>query len=177
VQAALGTEAATLSYFDNTTKSSIAFFPSPGNDAGYTEAGTWISYNEAKSVKAITEYCMSMGLRGAFAFDSSQDTKDYALMNLIADTIGGHGVAPPPGPPSPGPPSPGPPSPPGPPPPTPPGTGNCAGKAAGMYCVPGDNSSFVYCPQNAVEQCAAKTCCKATAPGAIVCDWCKSPGV
>ena len=152
-------------WYDNQTQSGVAFFPKQGQD-GYTAAGTWISYNPPQSVAAIVQYADAMGVRGVFAFDSSQDTKDYKLMNLIADTLGGHGSA--------APPAPAPPSPPGPPGPSPtPGHGVCAGKPAGMYCVPGANHSFVYCPQGAQESCAARTCCKTTGPGAVVCDWCK----
>ena len=156
-------------YYDNATQSSIMFFPTEGKD-GYTAKGTWISYNDETSVKAITEYAEKMGIRGVFAFDTSQDTKDYKLMNLIADTIGGHGPNTPPTP------SPGPgPAPPGPPTPSPPGGGHCVGKAKGMYCIPGMNTSFVYCPQNEVESCPAKTCCKSTGATTTICDWCKPP--
>lgn len=173
IVAALGSNSAVWSVFDNQTASSIAFVQAPGgSDGGYTKAGTWISYNEPKSIKAMTDFAVKMGIRGVFAFDSSQDTKDYLLMNLIADTIGGHGSATPPSPaPTPGPAPP--PSPPSPPPPTPPGSGQCAGKPDGMYCVQGNNHSFVYCPQNAVESCAAQTCCKVAGKGTIMCDWCK----
>ena len=159
-------------FYDEKTQSSIAFFPTAGKDGGYTAAGTWISYNEPRSVSAIVDYAKTLGVRGVFAFDSSQDTLsstgqwNYTLMNLIADDLGGHGSVTPPAPAPPGP-SPVPPSPPS------PGHGTCAGKATGMYCVPGDNHSFVYCPQGAKESCAAKTCCKTTGPGAVVCDWCK----
>ena len=145
------------------------FFPTAGADGGYTAAGTWISYNGPAPVKAIAEYATAQGLHGVFAFDANQDTLEggawtYTLIHLVADTPG---PAPPP-PPGPSP-SPGPAPPPGP----PPAHGVCAGKAAGMYCVPGANSSFVYCPQGAVEHCAAKTCCKSTGPGKMVCDWCR----
>lgn len=80
----------------------------------------WISYNEPRSVTAIVDYAKSLGVRGVFAFDSSQDTLssngqwNYTLMNLIADGLGGHGNATRPGPAPPSPPGPSPPGPPSP---------------------------------------------------------------
>lgn len=107
--------------FDSETKSDIAYCSSASAD-GYTEAGTWITYNSLESTKAISQYVVDKGLAGVFAFDSSMDTlKDpnnggefsFELMNAMADTLAA-GPSPSPGPapsPSPGPapsPSPGP---------------------------------------------------------------------
>ena len=114
-------------------------------------------------------------------YKSSCDAGYYAICDKLCN--GSEPPAPAPSPPVPPPsPTPPPPSPPAPPtpappspvPPTPPGTKYCTGKPKGWYCIPGDNSSFVYCPNNAVEHCAATTCCKTSSPGIILCDWCTS---
>merc|ERR1712127_209477 len=97
--------------FDSETKSDIAYCSSASAD-GYTEAGTWITYNSVESTKAISQYVVDKGLAGVFAFDSSMDTlKDpnnggefsFELMNAMADTLAA-GPSPGPAPsPSPGP--------------------------------------------------------------------------
>ena len=48
----------------------IGFQQQAGADGGYTEAGTWLSYNNPKSVSAICAYAKKMGVGGAFAFDT-----------------------------------------------------------------------------------------------------------
>jgi len=99
--------------FDDETKSDIMYCSSAGGD-GYTEAGTWITYNSLESIEGITQYAVDNGLAGVFAFDSSMDTLadganggfSFKLMNAMADTLEGGGPAPGPGPapsPSPGP--------------------------------------------------------------------------
>jgi len=105
-----------LTYYDKQTESMIGYFESQGEDS-YTAPGTWLTYNEINSSKAVVKYSNSRGLAGVFIYSADMDTKDYQMMNTIADALGK-----PSGPPGPGPPpSPGPPSPPGPPtPPTPP---------------------------------------------------------
>lgn len=81
--------------FDAETQSDIAYCSSDSAD-GYTEAGTWITYNSLQSIKAITQYAVDNGLAGVFAFDSSMDTlKDpnnggefsFELMHAMADTL------------------------------------------------------------------------------------------
>jgi len=81
-------------YHDSATASDVAYFPSPGGDA-YTEAGTWVSYNDQKSIAAITDYAKSKALAGVFVFDTSMDTIDfssgtftYELTNQIAEALG-----------------------------------------------------------------------------------------
>jgi len=82
-------------FYDNQTQSMIGYWNSMGAD-GWTEKGTWISYNEETSTTAITKYAMSKGLAGIFGFDSSMDSVStsgqftYDLMNTIANTLGGH---------------------------------------------------------------------------------------
>jgi len=81
-------------YYDTTSQSTIGFWNSMGAD-GWTEAGTWISYNDLTSVAAITNYAKTEGLAGVFVFDTSMDgiTNNqftYDLTNKIADTMGGH---------------------------------------------------------------------------------------
>merc|ERR1719329_1446310 len=122
--------------FHDETKSDIAYCSSASAD-GYTEAGTWITYNSLNSIKDITQYAVDNGLAGVFAFDSSMDTlKDpnnggefsFELMNAMADTLAA-GPSPGPAPsPSPGPapsPTPGPAPTPG---PSPSGTFKCVAR-------------------------------------------------
>ena len=59
--------------FDDETQSDMMYCSSVGQD-GYTEAGTWATYNSLESIEAITQYAMDNGLVGVFAFDSSMDT-------------------------------------------------------------------------------------------------------
>jgi hypothetical protein len=158
-------------YYDNQTQSAIGWWSSMGAD-GWTQPGTWISYNDVTSVTAISQWAMDQGLNGVFIFDTSMDSISgssftYEIMNTIADTLGDHGDG-------------------GSntcdptncqvctaccksyptqaacdqcvsdncggPPPS-----NCTGKADGMYCV--DQHSWIDCPQNIVQQCAPGTCC------------------
>jgi len=77
--------------YDNFTKSDIMYCSSASSD-GYTEAGTWISYNDKQSIHEITQYTMNQGLAGVFIFDSSMDTVSdgkftFELMNQIADDL------------------------------------------------------------------------------------------
>jgi len=99
--------------FHAETKSDIAYCSSDSAD-GYTEAGTWVTYNSLESIKAIAQYAVDNGLAGVFAFDSSMDTLadpnnggefSFELMNAMADTLeGGPSPSPAPAPsPSPGP--------------------------------------------------------------------------
>jgi len=84
---------ASLSTLDAATASNIAYFASEGAD-GYTAAGTWVTYNDVDSMRAIVAYAKAHGLGGVFAFDSSMDTMDgsgaftYTAMNAIADALG-----------------------------------------------------------------------------------------
>ena len=74
----------------------IGYWPSAGADAGYTQAGTWVSYNDEKSIAAITKYTLDKKLGGMFIFDTSMDTVNaagrptFGLMNQIAQQLGGH---------------------------------------------------------------------------------------
>jgi chitinase len=81
-------------YYDTTSQSAIGFWSAEGAD-GWTEPGTWISYNDLTSVAAITSWSNSQGLSGVFVFDTSMDSISnnqftYDLTNKIADTLGGH---------------------------------------------------------------------------------------
>jgi chitinase len=81
-------------YYDSTSQSMIGFWNATGAD-GWTEPGTWISYNDLQSVTAITNYAKQQGLSGVFVFDTSMDSVSgssftYELSNKIADTLGGH---------------------------------------------------------------------------------------
>lgn len=110
---------------DPTTKSTIGYMTSAGADSGYTEAGTWLSYNDVGSIQAVAAYEQAQGLAGMFVYSADMDTKDYALMNAVADAIG---KAPGPSPPHP---SPGPPTPPG---PAPAGVPTCAAANQAPLC-------------------------------------------
>jgi len=102
------------SYYDKTTESAIMYFEKASGD-GYTEAGTWVAYNDETSIAAITDYAKKQKLAGVFIFDTSMDTVDFSsgtftfeLMKQIAAATGS-GPAPGPGPtPGPAPPSPSP---------------------------------------------------------------------
>lgn len=61
-----------------------------GQDGGYTEAGTWITYSGTKSIAAIIDYTKKNNLAGVFIFDTSMDSDftHYTLMNQIADGLG-----------------------------------------------------------------------------------------
>jgi len=77
--------------YDDETKSDIMYCSSAGSDS-YTEAGTWISYNDKKSIHEITEYTMNEKLAGIFVFDTSMDTVangefTFELMNQMADDL------------------------------------------------------------------------------------------
>jgi len=80
-------------YYDNKTQSAIGFWSKQGAD-NYTPAGTWVTYNDESSLKVISQYCVNMGLKGVFAFDTSMDTVTtggqwtYKLSNTIADQLG-----------------------------------------------------------------------------------------
>lgn len=95
-----------MTYYDNVTQSVIGYFPSNGADGGYTEAGTWLSYNDITSAQAVVAYEQQKGLAGVFIYSADMDTKDYQMMNAIADALG-KGPGPGPSPPSPPSPSPG----------------------------------------------------------------------
>lgn len=96
--------------YDNETKSDVMYCSSAGKD-GYTEAGTWITYNGKQSIHEITQYSMDKGLAGVFVFDTSMDTvasangESFELMNQIAKDLAGGSPGPSPSPspsPSPG---------------------------------------------------------------------------
>merc|ERR1712195_154084 len=117
-------------YYDNQTQTMIGYFTGAGADAGYTAPGTWITYNDVRSAQAVVEYEKDMGLAGVFIYSADMDTKEYQMMNAIADALGkAPGPTPPTPPTPPAPPSPPPaptpapttkaPTPPPPPPPTP----------------------------------------------------------
>lgn len=79
-------------FYDNTTESVIGYFPTAGAD-GYTEAGTWLSYNDPVSAKAFVEYEKKQGLAGMFIYSTDMDTNKggtytYEMMNAIADAMG-----------------------------------------------------------------------------------------
>lgn len=91
--------------YDDETKSDIMYCDSAGQD-GYTEAGTWITYNDKKSIHEITQYSIDKGLAGVFVFDTSMDTIStgenggftFELMNQIADDLSGSSPSPAPTP-------------------------------------------------------------------------------
>jgi len=171
-------------YYDTATQSAIGYWSSMGADS-WTQPGTWISYNDVKSVNAISQWSMDQGLDGVFIFDTSMDSISgssftYEIMNAIADTLGDHGGG--------GGNSTtcdpnncqvcqqccqtfpsqsdcdacvaskcgGPPS-------------NCTGKADGMYCA--SNTTFLDCPQDITQNCGPGTCCKQNG-NTISCGWC-----
>ena len=82
---------ADLSYYDNETETAIAYFSKAGADG--TPAGTWVSYNDERSVRTIARWARQKGLGGVFVFDSSMDTRSaagewtYTLMNAIAEEL------------------------------------------------------------------------------------------
>jgi hypothetical protein len=51
-------------FYDNVTQSAIGYFPAAGADNGYTEAGTWITYTDVSSAKAVVKYGQQQGLAG-----------------------------------------------------------------------------------------------------------------
>jgi len=78
-------------FYDTKTESAIGYWSQTGAD-GYTAAGTWISYNDPKSVTAITKYGIQKKLDGVFIFDTSMDSIQggqfsYELMNTVANTL------------------------------------------------------------------------------------------
>jgi len=80
-----------LYWYDNVTQSAVGYFSKTGADA-YTAAGTWITYNDETSMKAIAAYAVKMQLGGVFAFDLSMDTMSgsaftFGLHNAIADAL------------------------------------------------------------------------------------------
>ena len=83
--------AADLSDCDNETETAIAYLSRDGADG--TPAGTWITYNDERSVRAIARWARQKGLGGVFVFDSSIDTRSaagewtYTLMNAIAEEL------------------------------------------------------------------------------------------
>jgi chitinase len=63
------------SYHDNATNTDIAYCADEADVAdNHTAVGTWISYTGVESTKALVSYAKTMGLRGVFVFDLSQDT-------------------------------------------------------------------------------------------------------
>ena len=85
------------SYFDETTQSHIGYISEDSGD-GYTEAGTWVSYNDLESMTAITDFVNELELGGAFVFDFSMDTIDYStgkplfgVTTQISAALGGGG--------------------------------------------------------------------------------------
>jgi len=78
-------------YYDNKTDTTIGYWTSQGAD-GYTAPGTWISYNDANSLVAITDYGKTKKVDGVFVFDSSMDSISngafsFELINAVADTV------------------------------------------------------------------------------------------
>jgi len=65
------------SYYDPITKSNIAYCAEESTD-GYTAAGTWISYNDLDSHADMAKYAIANKLKGAFVFDLSEDTRNFA---------------------------------------------------------------------------------------------------
>ena len=82
---------ADLNAYDNETETAIAYFSRAGADG--TPAGTWVTYNDERSVRAIARWARKKGLGGVFVFDSSMDTRSaagewtYTLMNAIAEEL------------------------------------------------------------------------------------------
>jgi len=79
-------------FYDEKTQSMIGYWTQQGAD-GYTAAGTWLSYNDAQSLSAITKYGMQHSVDGVFVFDASMDSISngaftYDLMNAVANTLG-----------------------------------------------------------------------------------------
>jgi len=80
--------------YNTETQTMIGFFSKAGAD-GWTDAGTWLTYNDKTSVTAITNWANSQNLDGVFIFDTSEDSITngqftYELMNTIATALGGH---------------------------------------------------------------------------------------
>lgn len=94
-------------FYDNVTQSAIGYLTAAGADGGYTEAGTWLTYSDLTSVKAIAKWADTLDLAGIFVYSADMDTADYEFMNTVADSLGKKtGPTPGPGPTPPGPPSP-----------------------------------------------------------------------
>jgi len=74
--------------FDEQTQSTIGYFTGAGADGGYTEAGTWLTYNDVKSATAVVDWQKAQGLAGTFIYSADMDTSDYEMMNAIADALG-----------------------------------------------------------------------------------------
>jgi len=77
--------------FNNATQSNIGYAVSPTD--GYTAAGSWLSYQDTDTVKAIVDFAKSKNLGGAFAFDISMDSMDgstfsYKLTKEMAQLVG-----------------------------------------------------------------------------------------
>jgi len=80
-------------FYDDKTQSAIGYWTQQGAD-GYTAQGTWLTYNDPKSVTSITKYAMTNSLDGVFAFDTSMDSVrggsfTYELMNTMAAAMMG----------------------------------------------------------------------------------------
>jgi len=87
--------AACESHFDEVTQSDIAYCSQAGQD-GYTEAGTWITYQSVKANEAAVDYGRSLGLGGFFTFDTSMDSvkEKYKLHKAIEARMSGPTPAP-----------------------------------------------------------------------------------
>ena len=59
---------------DPITRSTIGYWSEASGGESGVPKGTWISYNSPASIKELTEYATTMGLRGVFAWDISSDT-------------------------------------------------------------------------------------------------------
>jgi len=96
-------------YFDEQTKSDVAYCSSQGAD-GYTDAGIWISWQSVESNQAVVDYGASVGVAGFFTFDTSMDstTDKYKFHKAIKERMDNPQPTPTPAPTPTPPPSPGP---------------------------------------------------------------------
>lgn len=46
-----------------------------------------MTYNDLQSAKAVVAFEQKMGLAGVFVYSADMDTKDYQMMNGIADAL------------------------------------------------------------------------------------------
>lgn len=63
--------------YDEASGSNIGYMKEDSQD-GYTKAGTWISFIDKDAIKKQTQWAMDQGMGGAFSFDASMDTVDFA---------------------------------------------------------------------------------------------------
>jgi len=130
------------------------FEPQSSVMIGYTNDGTWITYENIRTVLLKADYVKKFGLAGIFVFDSSMDTiateshiiYSYALTKAISASLGGAqstasaitATATTSS--------------------TTSTTGTpCDGKPIGMYCV--GKNQYMYCPSGAIQTCQPGLSC------------------